>query len=175
MSTEYELYVDGNSGNPELIERTTSERPLSFIFGTGMMLTKFEGNLLGLEVNDTYDFIIADEDAYGTYNDEYVVELDRSLFEVNGRFDADMVCEGNRIPLMDTEGNHMNALVVSVTADKVTVDLNHPLAGKALHFKGKITEVREATDEDLQLFQGGCCSGCSGGCCCDDDSCSGCC
>lgn len=174
VSAEYELYVDGANGNGELelMERATSEQPLKFIFGIGMMLPKFEENLLGLGAGDTYEFTIPNEDAYGPYDDDYVVELDRSVFEVDGKFDAEMVREGNVVPLMDTEGNRMNAIVVSVTPDKVTVDLNHPLAGENLHFKGKVLEVRDATEQELAaLMGGGGCGGC--GCGCDDDECEG--
>ncbi len=172
VSAEYELYVDGANGNGELelMERATSEQPLTFIFGIGMMLPKFEENLLGLSAGDTYEFTIQNEDAYGPYVDEYVIELDRSVFEVDGKFDDEMVREGNVVPLMDTEGNRMNAQVVSVTSDKVTVDLNHPLAGENLHFKGKVLEVRDATEQELAALMGG---GCSCGCDCNDDDCGG--
>lgn len=172
VSAEYELYVDAVTENAELelMERATAEQPLTFIFGIGMMLPKFEEHLFGLAAGDTYEFTIANEDAYGPYDDEYVLELDRKVFEVDGKFDAEMVREGNVVPLMDTEGNRMNAQVVSVTADKVTVDLNHPLAGENLHFKGKVLEVRDATPEELASFMGG---GCSCGCGCDDEDCGG--
>ena len=67
----------------------------------------------------------------------------------------------------------MNAMVVSVTPDKVTVDLNHPLAGENLHFKGKVLEVRDATEQELAALMGGGCGSCGCGCGCDDDDCCG--
>ena len=79
-----------------------------------------------------------------------------------------MVFEGNVVPLMDSEGNRLQAQVVSVTDSHVTVDLNHPLAGENLHFKGKVLEVREATEEELNALLGGGC-GCGSGCSCDDE------
>ena len=168
VNAEYELYVDGDNGEPELMEKATAEQPLNFIYGVGMMLLKFEQNLDGLETGDPFDFTISNEEAYGPYDDEAVIELERAVFEIDGKLDEEMVFEGNVVPLMDSEGNRLQAQVVSVTDSHVTVDLNHPLAGENLHFKGKVLEVREATEEELNALLGGGC-GCGSGCSCDDE------
>lgn len=174
VNAEYELYVDGENGELELMERATSEQPLNFIYGIGMMLPKFEQNLNGLETGDSFDFTISNEEAYGPYDDEAVIELERAVFEIDGKLDEEMVFEGNVVPLMDSEGNRLQAQVVSVNDTHVTVDLNHPLAGENLHFKGKVIEVREATEEELNALLGGGC-GCGGNCgdgCGDDCGCN---
>lgn len=178
VNAEYELYVDGENGELELMERATSEQPLNFIYGIGMMLPKFEQNLNGLETGDSFDFTISNEEAYGPYDDEAVIELERAVFEIDGKLDEEMVFEGNVVPLMDSEGNRLQAQVVSVNDTHITVDLNHPLAGENLHFKGKVIEVREATEEELNALLGGgggcgcggnCGDGCGDDCGCDDD------
>lgn len=178
VNAEYELYVDGENGELELMERATSEQPLNFIYGIGMMLPKFEQNLNGLETGDSFDFTISNEEAYGPYDDEAVIELERAVFEIDGKLDEEMVFEGNVVPLMDSEGNRLQAQVVSVNDTHVTVDLNHPLAGENLHFKGKVIEVREATEEELNALLGGgggcgcggnCGDGCGDDCGCNDD------
>lgn len=174
VDVEYELFVNGENGELELMERATSEQPLSFIYGVGMMLPKFEQHLKDLESGQTFDFEISHDEAYGQYDDEAVIELERAVFEVDGKLDEEMVFEGNVVPLMDSDGNRLQAQVVSVTDTHVTVDLNHPLAGENLHFKGKVLAVREATEEELSaLFGGGCGCG-SGGCGCDDGDDEGC-
>ena len=166
VSAEYELYVDGETeGELELMERATAEQPLSFIYGVGMMLPKFEENIFGLATGDKFDITIENEDAYGPYEDENVLDLDRSIFEIDGKLDEEVVFEGNVVPLMDNEGHRINAQVVEVTDTHVKVDLNHPLAGETLHFKGSILEVREASEKELAALQGGGGCGCgSGGC-----------
>lgn len=178
VNAEYELYVDGENGELELMERATSEQPLNFIYGIGMMLPKFEQNLNGLETGDSFDFTISNEEAYGPYDDEAVIELERAVFEIDGKLDEEMVFEGNVVPLMDSEGNRLQAQVVSVNDTHITVDLNHPLAGENLHFKGKVIEVREATEEELNALLGGgggcgcggnCGDGCGDDCGCNDD------
>lgn len=175
VSAEYELYVDGETeGELELMEKATEQQPLSFIYGVGMMLPKFEENLFGMQVGDKFDFVINTEDAYGEYDDDSVLDLDRAIFEIDGKLDEEMIFEGNVVPLMDSEGNRVNAQVVTVNDTHVTVDLNHPLAGENLHFKGSVLEVREATEKELAALMGGGCSGGCGGCGdggCDDGSC----
>ena len=173
VSAEYELYVDGDvEGELELMEKATPEQPLSFIYGVGMMLPKFEENIFGLSAGEKFDFVINTEDGYGLYEDENVFDLDRSIFEIDGKLDEEMVFEGNVVPLMDNEGNRINAQVVSVSDTHVKVDLNHPLAGENLHFKGTVLEVREATEKELAALTGGGCGSCGcgdGGC--GDGSC----
>ncbi|NDV46787.1 peptidylprolyl isomerase [Paludibacter sp. 221] len=175
VAAEYELRVDAaaEGGELELMERATKEEPLTFIFGVNMMLPKFEEHLFGLQKGDKFDFTINNEDAYGPYMDENVIDLDRSIFEIDGKLDTEMIAEGNMVPLMDSDGNRLNAQIVKVGADKVTVDLNHPLAGETLHFKGSILEVRDATEQELaSLMGGGCgCGGCDDGDCDSDDGC----
>ena len=168
VSVTYDLYVGGENEEPELMEQATEQNPLTFCFGIGMMLAEFEKNLHGLKVSDTFDFKIDSKDAYGEYDDENVVDLPRNIFEVEGQLDEKMVFVGNVVPLMDSDGTRINAQIVEIGDQTVTVDFNHPLAGETLHFKGSILEVRDASEQELAAFQGGgCsggCSGCGGGC-----------
>ena len=165
VSAEYELYVDGEKeGELELMEKATVEQPLNFVFGVGMMLPKFEENLFGMQAGEKFDFVINNEDAYGEYDDENVLDLDRAIFEIDGKLDEEVIFEGNVVPLMDNEGNRINAQVVTISDTHVKVDLNHPLAGENLHFKGSVIEVREATEKELAALMGG-------GCGCDSGSC----
>ena len=170
VNAEYELYVDGENGELELMERATPQQPLNFIYGVGMMLPKFEENIEGFEAGESFEFTISNEEAYGPYDDDAVVDLERSVFEIDGKLDEEMVFEGNVVPLMDNEGNRIQAQVVTINDTHVTVDLNHPLAGETLHFKGKVLEVRDATEDELKAIFGGGCNCGSDGCGCGDDN-----
>lgn len=180
----YEMYVDGEEGKEEMIEKATIKTPLVYCQGEGMMLPKFEEALAGLEEGDKFDFRIACEDAYGEYDEAGLMELDKHMFyNVDGEFDSDRVYVGNIIPMKTSDGQIINAQVVKVSPVKVTIDLNHPLAGENLHFIGEIVEVRDADPAELEAIRhhgcGGChghCDGnCDGGCNnCDNHSCSGC-
>jgi FKBP-type peptidyl-prolyl cis-trans isomerase SlyD len=145
------------------MEETTESQPLNFIFGLGMMLPKFEQNLFGMEAGDTFEFTLENEDAYGPYDDDNIVALDKKLFERKGKIDEYEIFPGNLVPLQDSEGGMHQAQIVDVTDDKVVVDFNHPFAGETLYFKGKILEVREPTNEELGVFLNESCT-----CGCDD-------
>ena len=144
VSLTYDLYVKEDNGTEGLVESATEEQPLTFLFGAGQMLPKFEENLSTLSTGDSYEFRLSAEDAYGIYDDEAVASLPKEMFQ-----GTDIPEIGSMLPLQDNHGNHFQGQVVSIAEDSVIVDLNHPMAGQELHFKGKIVDVRPATSEEL--------------------------
>jgi len=168
VSLTYDLHYDDAEG--ELIEQATTEKPLSFVFGAGLMLPKFEEHLEGFEVGNPFEISLQDVDAYGELDENAIVDLPKHIFFIEGEFDEEIVSVGNTVPMMSTGGQRLNGLVLEITDDIVKMDFNHPLAGENLFFKGQITEVREATDEEIAATLGGGGCGCgSGGCGCDDE------
>lgn len=167
VTVAYELYSDNEKGIHELIEKAPVEHPFQFITGMGVALDSFEEKILQLAQGDNFDFTLSVDNAYGPYVDEHVLSLDKQMFCVDGRFDKDMVYPGAVLPLVNADGNHFQGLVLEVKDDKVVVDLNHPLAGKDLHFKGTVVTLRDATTEEIQglinMMSG---EGC--GCGCED-------
>jgi FKBP-type peptidyl-prolyl cis-trans isomerase SlyD len=144
VSVTYDLYVDNEEGTEFLTESATEEQPLTFLFGVGQMLPKFEENLSQLSTGDTYDFRLSAEDAYGEYDEEAVANLPIDMFK-----GTEVPEIGSVLPLQDNNGNRFQGQVISVAEDSVIVDLNHPMAGQELHFKGNILNVRPATEEEL--------------------------
>ena len=161
----YDLFVDGENGKEELMERATQSRPLTWCQGIGMMLPKFEENMEGKQAGDKFDFRIACEDAYGEYDTDGVLELDKKMFyNGDGEFDSDRVVVGGIVPMNTTDGQIVNAQVVAIGKDTVTIDLNHPLAGENLHFVGEVLAVREVTPAELEALTHPHCGGCHGKC-----------
>lgn len=170
VSLSYTLEVDG-----DVIETVKADKPMQFIFGTGYLLPKFEENINGKKVGDSFDFRLAAADAYGNVNPDAIVELPKNLFEVEGKVEEGLLTVGNVLPMMDSEGNRLNGTIDEVKDEVVVMNFNHPLAGAELHFCGKVEEIREATETELAngLFnekvqhscgeEGGC-SSCGGGC-----------
>lgn len=60
-----------------------------------------------------------------------------------------MLTVGNFVPMQDNEGNPLEGKIVEVNSEHVKMDFNHPLAGKTLHFTGKIVDLRDATEDEL--------------------------
>jgi FKBP-type peptidyl-prolyl cis-trans isomerase SlyD len=149
VSVNYHLTGTINGGAEELIEQTSSDKPFVFLFGTGGILEDFEKNLGGKKTGDPFDFHIKAEKAYGTHNPDYVAEIPKEAFFVDGKFDSERVKPGAELPMLDSEGHQMHGLVVEVGDTNVTMDFNHPLAGYDLHFTGEIIEVRDATAEEM--------------------------
>src|SRR5476651_1569582 len=100
VSLTYDLYVDQEDGTEALQESATVEQPLTFLYGAGQMLPKFEENLSELSTGDNYDFRISAEEAYGDYDDEAVANLPLEMF--NG---TDVPEIGSILPLQDNNGN----------------------------------------------------------------------
>jgi len=177
VSIVYEL----RSGSPkgEVVEALSPENPLTFLFGTGGLLPKFEENLSGLTAGDDFEFLLNSEDAYGPVVESAIVHVPMSVFEVDGQLNQELLKIGGMVPMMDSEGRRLNGKVLAIEGEAVKMDFNHPMAGNDLHFKGQITEVRQATDEELSHGHvhggGGCGCGSEGGSCndgsCNDGSC----
>ena len=177
MAVSYTLYtVDGE--NREKIEEAPTTKPFEFISGFGVTLDEFEKNIVELEPGAQFDFELTKEQAYGDYEEERVLDLDRSIFQINGHFDHENIFVDAIVPLQNEEGNRFYGRVMDITDDKVKMDLNHPLAGKTLNFKGRVLEKREASNQEIQnlvnflIGEGGCgCGDCGGGC--GDHECDG--
>lgn len=171
VTLTYDLHVDDENG--EMVEQATIEKPLQFLYGAGMMLPKFESHLEGLKQDEPFNIKLDKLDAYGEVNNEAVVELPKSVFLVDGNFDDELIKVGNTVPMMSSNGQRMNGLVLEITDEVVKMDFNHPLAGEDLFFAGKVVEVREASDEEVAQIlsggSGGC--GCGSGGDCGDGSC----
>lgn len=140
----YTLEVEG-----DLVEKTDKANPLTFLAGVGMMIPGFEQQLVGKEAGDTYDITVIPEEGYGVSDPEAVIELPKSIFVIDGKLQEELLVEGNIVPLQDQQGSPLQGVIVEVGEDTVTMDMNHQLAGKTLHFTGEILEVRPATKEEI--------------------------
>jgi len=168
VNVAYKLYTT-EDGEKEMVEEATAEHPFQFITGLNTTIDAFEEEMLKLNKGDKFDFVITKDKAYGEYDEQHVFDLEKKIFEIDGHFDDKNIVEGAIVPLMDNEGHRMNAAVLAVEENTVTVDLNHPLAGADLNFVGEVTEMRDATNEEIQgminMMSG------EGGCSCGCDSC----
>ena len=177
ITVAYKMYVTDAGSNEEeaLVEECTSEHPFQFISNLGVALKSFEDKVANLKKGESFDFVIPAADAYGDFQEELMFDVDKKVFEINGRFDKEHIFEGNIIPLAGPEGERFNGSVIEIKDNAVTIDLNHPRAGQDLHFVGTVVENREATNEEvtgmLNMLSG---EGCGCGCGCGGDCGGGC-
>jgi FKBP-type peptidyl-prolyl cis-trans isomerase SlyD len=148
VSMTYKLTETDENGS--MIQEVDKEKPFVFLFGSGFLLPKFEENILGLEPGTDYSFPLASDVAYGPRRDDAFMELDKKIFEIDGKIDESILYVGNDIPMQNDQGQTLMGKVLEISDEKVKMDFNHPLAGADLFFKGGIIDVREATAEEIE-------------------------
>ena len=140
----YDLEVEGS-----IVDRATEEKPLDYIQGMHMLIPRFEAELEGLEEGAEFAFTLQPEEGYGPYDEKHRIDLPKSAFTIEGQVREDLMQIGRILPMVGSDGSVVNATVVDVKEDGVTMDFNHPMAGKILNFKGKVVSVRDATEKEL--------------------------
>lgn len=144
VALSYELTVEG-----AVADKATAEKPLEYIHGNGMLLPKFEAEVAGKEVGETFEFTLTPEEGYGVHSDDYLIELPKEAFSMDGKIREDLLVVGNVIPMMSQAGEVVQGTVHEIKDNSVVMDFNHPMAGKTLHFTGSVVSVREATEDEL--------------------------
>lgn len=160
MEVSYRLY-DVTSDSPELMEEAPEEQPFAFLTELDMALPAFEQQVKDLVKGDSFNFTLEQENAYGPRFEERVIDLDKSIFTINGHFDHENIYEDAIVPLQNADGQQLLGRVVSISDDKVRMDMNHPLAGMRLRFEGKVVESRPASKSEIeQVMHHSCGCGC---------------
>ena len=170
LAVHYQLH-SVKDGERTLEEQTSREHPFQFISGFGVSLEALEQHVLPLSPGTEFDFTLSPAEAFGDYIPEGVHKLPRDVFEIDGKFDAQHIYPSAIITLNDNQQNRIMACVKKVEPDGVTIDTNHPMAGKTLNFTGEVIENRPATNDEVNMLikhRTGGCSGC-GGCGGDGD------
>ena len=116
----------------------TNNSPLSFKLGEGMVIPGFEKAVLGMKKGEEKEFTLAPSEAYGDVNPQLTHKFPRSEFPSGQEPKVGMM-----MMLGGPNGQQARATISEVTADSVTLDMNHPLAGKALTIKIQITEITQ--------------------------------
>jgi peptidylprolyl isomerase len=148
----------GTLRSGEVFDTSHGRQPLELKMGAGQLIEGFEKELMGMMLNEKKTFTLQPEEAYGERDESLTRIFKRS--EIPPQMNPEV---GQTIALSTTEGRQIPAQIVQVDDERLTVDCNHPLAGKALTFE---IEVVGISDTPTQT-QAGCGSGCdcSSGCC----------
>ena len=130
--------------NGNVFDTNVGKEPLKIIVGAENVVPGFEKNLIGMEENEEKEFDVSPEEGYGPYMPELVKEVEKERIP-----NSENLEKGMFVQLQSQEGYPVIAFVKDVTDKTVTFDLNHPFAGKSLHFKVKVLNVEEPTKEEL--------------------------
>lgn len=165
VSLEYELRDKATS---DIIDSNVGEAALEFITGRSHIIPGLESEILKMSEGDAGQVIVAPAQAYGEFDETAVQQVPIEQFA------GIELQEGMPLYAQAEDGSTIQVIVKNISEKEVTVDYNHPLAGKELMFDIKVLGVREPTaDESLSgqvaRPESGCCGGhgeSSGGCGC---------
>ncbi len=138
VGMEYTLTVDGT-----VVDSTDGKQPFHYIHGKGQIVPGLEHQLAGLKVGDAKEVTVSPEDGYGKVDPAAFVEVQRTQLPANVTPQVGMGLQG-----VNPDGQTFRATISEVNADKVKLNLNHPLAGKTLAFKIKIVSIAPAANPE---------------------------
>lgn len=129
--------------NGAVLDSSEGRDPLAYLHGVGQLIPGLENTLTGMVAGDSKKVVVAPKDGYGEFDNQLVAQVSKDGF----RGEEELVV-GMKVQVDTNEGQKI-ASIDKIEGDKVTLNLNHPLAGKNLNFAVEIVEVREATDEEI--------------------------
>jgi len=127
----------------EVLDSSSGREPLTYLHGGGNIVAGLEKAMTGKKVGDKFDVKVSPEEGYGVHNPALVQVVPRDAFRGVNDLQPGMQFRA------ESDNGPMSVVITAIEGDKVTVDGNHPLAGAALHFAIEITEVREASVEEV--------------------------
>lgn len=128
----------------EQLDSSAGQEPLVYLHGHHNIISGLEDALEGKGPGEQVQVTVQPEDGYGHANPDLVQQVPLSAFEGAGEVAPGMVFQAQ-----DSAGNTRRVTVNEVAEDQVTVDANHPLAGKVLHFDISVEDVRSASDDEI--------------------------
>ena len=130
------IHYTGKFTDGEQFDSSAGREPLEFQLGEGQVIRGLEQKILGMAVGDSLTATIPAAEAYGPYQQENVHEVERS--ELPDNLD---LTPGAQLQATSNDGRTMVLTIANVTDEKVTLDANHPLAGKDLVFDVELVEI----------------------------------
>jgi peptidylprolyl isomerase len=130
------IHYTGRLGDEEVFDSSANREPLEFRLGEGKIIPGFEEAVVGMAPGESKTVKISPDKAYGPHRKELVADVERSRVPDNLKLDV-----GRHVQIRQPNGGVIQAKVTSISESKVTLDANHPLAGKELTFDVKLVEI----------------------------------
>lgn len=123
------VHYTGKLDDGTIFDSSVDRDPLQFTIGNGEIILGFEQAVIGMEPGETKTIKIPSGEAYGPHNEEMVLEIDRNEFPADLNLRA-----GLQLQMRQDDGRAIPVMVIDISESSVTLDANHPLAGKDLTF-----------------------------------------
>jgi len=137
--SKVKIMYEGSLADGTVFDRSEKGQPLEFTVGRGEVIPGFDKALLGMKLNEKKELTVPAEEAYGQRNEEFFRKVPPSFFPDDMTPQIDMM-----LNLQDGNGRPFPGTITEITEDSITIDLNHPLAGKELTFKVEIIGIEQA-------------------------------
>jgi FKBP-type peptidyl-prolyl cis-trans isomerase SlyD len=141
VGIDYSLHL----GDGQVVDASDPGEPLTYLHGEGQIVPGLESALDGLDVGESKKVVVQPAEGYGELDPEGIQEVPRGAFPPG--FEPQV---GMELTAEGPDGDPVPFTIRAVKPDALTIDLNHPLAGKTLHFDVTVREVRPATDEEKE-------------------------
>lgn len=132
----------------QIVGHAPATEPFAYIHGHEFALPALEQHLEGLSKGDSFDFILTPEQGFGEYYEENMVDYPLQAFK-DQNYPEELLKIGEIVPLQDEDGYPLDGVITAIDDKVVTIDFNHPFAGRNLHYQGKVLDVRNATSEEI--------------------------
>jgi len=129
------LHLSGKLKDGRVFAATEAKEPLEFEAGAGEILPGIDDEVIGMEENEKKNIILSPEMGFGERKEELIKKVDKNVLK------GKKAEVGQRISMQTEKGRTVPAKVIEMEADKITLDLNHPLAGKELMFEIKVVGI----------------------------------
>lgn len=130
------IHYNGTLNDGSVFDSSLEREPLEFVVGSGTVIPGIDNAIKGMETGDEKTLTIPSEEAYGPYRNELVIEVDKDEIPSEIEPKTGMVLQATT-----QDGGAANVVITSVEDATVTLDANHPLAGKDLTFQIKLMEI----------------------------------
>jgi len=130
------VHYTGMLESGEIIDTSQDEDPLQFTIGKGEVISGLEEAVIGMQEGESKKTKISSEKAYGSHRKEMVATVEKEKFPQHIQPEV-----GQRLKVVQSNGTATRVTVTEVSGSKVTLDANHPLAGKNLIFNITLLEV----------------------------------
>ncbi len=135
------VHYTGRLEDDTVFDESDEDTPLAFTLGENQVIPGFERAVLGMEPGDEKTTEIAPDDAYGDHREDMVMELGRA--ELPDDLEPQI---GQQLKLRLQDGRTVPVLIREISDESVTIDANHPLAGRTLVFEIELVDIEDQTN-----------------------------